>query len=119
VEGPRPLSTAAVFAELRPGEWSVDRGLPLDPLAVAPNDLLGAALRLRPELDDVFRLVLGAGGVPRLTGSGPTVFILTDDEARSAAVAARLRRGGLRVTETRLRAEPASIEPLSEDEEGQ
>jgi 4-diphosphocytidyl-2-C-methyl-D-erythritol kinase len=118
VEGPRPLSTAAVFAELRPAEWSADRELPLDPLAVAPNDLLGAARRLRPELDDLFRLVLGAGGVPRLTGSGPTVFTLTDDEARSVAVAARLKRGGLRVTETRLRAEPASIEPLSEDEEG-
>ena len=83
----------------------------------APNDLLGAARRLRPEIDDLFGLVLGAGGVPRLTGSGPTVFSLTNDDARSAAVAARLRRAGLRVTETRLRAEPARIEPLSEDEE--
>jgi 4-diphosphocytidyl-2-C-methyl-D-erythritol kinase len=116
VEGARPLSTAAVFAQLRPSEWSTD-GVPLDPLAAAPNDLLPAARRLRPELDDLFRLVLGAGGVPRLTGSGPTVYTLTDDEARSAAVAARLRRAGVRVTETRLRAEPASIEPLSEDEE--
>jgi 4-diphosphocytidyl-2-C-methyl-D-erythritol kinase len=116
VEAARPLSTAAVFAQLRPGEWSTDRGVPLDPLAAAPNDLLPAARRLRPELDDLFRLVLGAGGVPRLTGSGPTVYTLTDDEARSAAVAARLRRAGVRVTETRLRAEPASIEPLSEDD---
>jgi 4-diphosphocytidyl-2-C-methyl-D-erythritol kinase len=115
VEGARPLSTAAVFAQLRPSEWSTD-GVPLDPLAAAPNDLLPAAQRLRPELDDLFRLVLGAGGVPRLTGSGPTVYTLTDDEARSAAIAARLRRGGVRVTETRLRAEPASIEPLSEDD---
>jgi 4-diphosphocytidyl-2-C-methyl-D-erythritol kinase len=115
VEGARPLSTAAVFAQLRPSEWSTD-GVPLDPLAAAPNDLLPAAQRLRPELDDLFRLVLGAGGVPRLTGSGPTVYTLTDDEARSSAVAARLRRAGVRVTETRLRAEPASIEPLSEDD---
>jgi 4-diphosphocytidyl-2-C-methyl-D-erythritol kinase len=116
-DGPRPLSTAAVFAELRPGEWSTDRGVPLDPLVVAPNDLLAPARRLRPELDDLFRLVLGAGGLPRLTGSGPTVYTLTDDQARSAAIAARLQRSGVRVTETRLRAEPASIEPLSEDEE--
>ena len=117
VGGPRPLSTAAVFAELRPTEWSADHGLPRDPMVDAPNDLLGAARRLRPEIDDLFGLVLGAGGVPRLTGSGPTVFSLTNDDARSAAVAARLRRAGLRVTETRLRAEPARIEPLSEDEE--
>jgi 4-diphosphocytidyl-2-C-methyl-D-erythritol kinase len=116
VEGARPISTAAVFAQLRPGEWSTERGVPLDPLVAAPNDLLPAARRLRPELDDLFRLVAGAGGLPRLTGSGPTVYTLTDDEARSAAVAARLRRAGVRVTETRLRAEPASIEPLSEDD---
>jgi 4-diphosphocytidyl-2-C-methyl-D-erythritol kinase len=115
-DGPRPLSTAAVFAELRPGEWSTDRGVPLDPLVVAPNDLLAPARRLRPELDDLFRLVLGAGGLPRLTGSGPTVYTLTDDQARSAAIAARLQRSGVRVTETRLRAEPASIESLSEDD---
>jgi 4-diphosphocytidyl-2-C-methyl-D-erythritol kinase len=117
VEASRPLSTAAVFAELRPAEWSAPQGLSPDPLVAGPNDLLGPARRLRPEIDDLFGLVLGAGGVPRLTGSGPTVFSLTDDESRSAAVAARLRRGGLRVTETRLRAEPASIELLSEDEE--
>ena len=118
-EATRPLSTAEVFAELRAGEWSTERGIPLDPLKVAPNDLLAPARRLRPEIDDVFRLVAGAGGVPRMTGSGPTVYTLTDDEARSAAVAARLRRAGVRVTETRLRAEPASIEALSEDEEAQ
>ena len=118
-EATRPLSTAEVFAELRAGEWSTERGIPLDPLMVAPNDLLAPARRLRPEIDDVFRLVAGAGGVPRMTGSGPTVYTLTDDEARSAAVAARLRRAGVRVTETRLRAEPASIEALSEDEEAQ
>ena len=72
---------------------------------------------MRPELDDLFRLVLAAGGVPRLTGSGPTLFVLTDDGDRAAAVAARLRRAGVRVAETRLRTEPASIEALSEDEE--
>lgn len=100
---PFTLSTAAVFAELRPGEWSVEA-------RAGTNDLLAPARRLRPELDDVFRLVAGAGGEPRLTGSGPTVFALTDDRERATAIAARLERGGLRATQTRLRSEPASIE---------
>lgn len=107
---PFSLSTAAVFAELRPDEWGrVERA--------AGNDLLGPARRLRPELDEVLRLVAGAGVGPRLSGSGPTVFALTDDPERADAVAARLRRAGLRVTRTRLRREPARIETLSEDEE--
>jgi 4-diphosphocytidyl-2-C-methyl-D-erythritol kinase len=103
---PFALSTAAVFAELRPDEWSgEDRS--------AGNDLLAAARRLRPELDEVFRLVAGAGGEPRLTGSGPTVFTLTDDLERAAAVAARLVRAGLRAMQTRIRTEPATIEPVA------
>jgi len=74
------------------------------------NDLEAAARRLRPELDDVDRLVAAAGGEPHLTGSGPTVFVLTDDPERANGVAARLRRAGLATTRTRLRPEPASIE---------
>jgi 4-diphosphocytidyl-2C-methyl-D-erythritol kinase len=46
---------------------------------------------------------------PRLTGSGPTLFSLVDDPEHAAAVAARLRAAGLRVTETRLRPEAARI----------
>jgi 4-diphosphocytidyl-2-C-methyl-D-erythritol kinase len=102
---PFSLSTAAVFAELRPGEWS---GQPQN----GANDLLAPARRLRPELDDVFRLVAGAGGDPHLTGSGPTVYSLTDDPQRAAAVVARLERGGLRASQTRIRSEPASIEAV-------
>jgi 4-diphosphocytidyl-2-C-methyl-D-erythritol kinase len=104
------LATAAVFAELRPDEWGS---------AAQPdgNDLLAPARRLRPELDDVLRLVAGAGAGPRLSGSGPTVFALTDDSERADAIAARLGRAGLRATRTRLRREPARIEMLSEDEE--
>lgn len=114
VHPPFRLSTAAVFAELRVGEWSQGSAeLP----EVGHNDLLPPARRLRPELDDLFRLVLSAGGVPHLTGSGPTVFALADDSERAAAIAGRLRRAGLRVTETRLRREPASIEALSGEEE--
>jgi 4-diphosphocytidyl-2-C-methyl-D-erythritol kinase len=107
---PFELRTADVFAELRPDEWSkADRE--------SGNDLLAPARRLRPELDDVFRLVVAAGGDPRLSGSGPTVFSVTDDPERAAAVAGRLQRGGLRASNTRLRDEPASIEVIGELED--
>jgi 4-diphosphocytidyl-2-C-methyl-D-erythritol kinase len=108
VHPPFGLATGAVFAELRPSEW---RG-PTEDAATRPgrNDLAAPALRLRSELDSIFRLVAGAGGEPHLTGSGPTVFALTDDPERAAGVAARLERAGLATTRTRLRSEPASIE---------
>lgn len=107
---PFALSTRAVFAELRPDEWSVnaERGR---------NDLLAPALRLQPAIEDVLRLVVAAGGAPQLSGSGPTVFAVMDDPERAAAVTARLERGGLRATQTRMRSEPASIEAIAEPEE--
>jgi 4-diphosphocytidyl-2-C-methyl-D-erythritol kinase len=110
VHPPFTLATAAVFAELRRDEWSgrAERG---------HNDLLGPAVRLRPAIDDVMRLVAAAGGAPQLSGSGPTVFCLTDDPDRAAAVLARLNRGGLRATGTRLRSEAASIEAIGEPED--
>lgn len=104
------LSTAAVFGQLRPDEWGSAEG-------PAGNDLLAPARRLRPEIDEVMRLMAAAGVGPRLSGSGPTVFALTDDPGRADAVVARLGRAGLRATRTRLRREPASIEALSDDEE--
>jgi 4-diphosphocytidyl-2-C-methyl-D-erythritol kinase len=110
VNPPFSLSTAAVFAELRPSDWSGAAG-------ADGNDLLAPARRLRPELDDVMRLVTGAGAEPRLTGSGPTVFARCDDADRADAVAARLDRAGLRATRTRLRREPATIEAVTDDEE--
>lgn len=100
------MSTAAVFAELRPGDLSAER--------THGNDLLAPALRLRPELGDLMRLVSEAGGEPRLTGSGSTIFALTDDAERAASIAAALRRRGLRIEETRLRARPAEIVELGE-----
>jgi 4-diphosphocytidyl-2-C-methyl-D-erythritol kinase len=111
VHPPYRLSTAAVFAELRPSEWS---GVDREP---GGNDLLAAATRLRPEIDDLFRLVLSAGATPRLTGSGPTVFALDDDTERLEAVAGRLARAGLRVAVTRTRTQAASIEPVSDEQE--
>lgn len=108
VHPPFRLSTAAVFAELRPAEWSAaDDG----------NDLLAPARRLRPALDDALRLVVAAGGRPQLSGSGPTIFVRDDDPERIAAVGGRLERGGLRTTRARLRREPATIEALSDEEE--
>ena len=100
------LSTAAVFGELRPADLGADRA--------QPNDLLAPALRLRPELGDLMRRVSDAGGEPRLTGSGSTVFALTDDSERAAAIAAGVRRTGVRVTLTRLRRHPAQILELDE-----
>jgi 4-diphosphocytidyl-2C-methyl-D-erythritol kinase len=110
VHPPFTLPTAAVFAELRPGEWSGE-------LRPGVNDLLAPARRLHPELDDVHRLVIAAGGDPHMTGSGPTIFSLTDDPERAAAVVARLQRAGMRASQTRMRRGPASIEAIDEFEE--
>lgn len=101
---PFGLSTAAVFAELRGDEWGS-----------AENDLLAPARRLRPELDDLLARVRSAGGEPRLTGSGPTVFSLTDDPERAASVARRLTDDGVRVTITRTRTAPTVIDVLQEE----
>lgn len=100
------LSTAAVFAELRPADLADGRS--------GGNDLLAPALRLRPELGDVMRLVAEAGGEPRLTGSGSTIFALTDDAELAGSIAAGIRRHDLRVVATRLRARPAEIVELGE-----
>lgn len=106
IHPPFGLSTAAIFAELRRDEWGR-----LD------NDLLAPARRLRPELDEVIAAVERSGGKPRLTGSGPTIFSLTDDHERADALVERLRERGLRATRTRGRAQPAMIEAIHEEEE--
>lgn len=96
-----PLSTQAVFAELRPADLVSDRA--------AGNDLAAPALRLRPELGELMARMAKGGIEPQLTGSGPTLFSLVDDPERAAAITARLRSTGLRVTQTRLRTRPAAI----------
>ena len=105
VHPPFGLSTSAVFAELRPDEWGR-----------APNDLLAPARRLRPELDELFAVVRAAGGEPRLTGSGPTIFSLGDDPEHATSVAQRLASGGVHATITRTRTTPTVIEAIEEDE---
>jgi 4-diphosphocytidyl-2-C-methyl-D-erythritol kinase len=106
VHPPFGLPTSAVFAELRPDEWGR-----------APNDLLAPARRLRPQLDELFARVRAAGGEPRLTGSGPTIFSLGDDPERATSVAQRLASGGVRATITRTRTTPTSIERIHEETE--
>lgn len=105
VHPPFRLGTRAVFAELREEEW-----------ASGTNDLLAPAMRLCPQIEELFALVLAAGGEPRLTGSGPTVFTATDDAERARDVAARLTRAGQSVTVTRTRRAAASIARSSEEE---
>jgi 4-diphosphocytidyl-2-C-methyl-D-erythritol kinase len=108
---PFGLSTAAVFAELRPADWS------REPVPAGHNDLLVAARRLRPELDAVFDVVAKAGGTPRLTGSGPTVYALSDDPERADALVLAVERAGLRALRTRLPGAPSTIQALSDEEE--
>jgi 4-diphosphocytidyl-2-C-methyl-D-erythritol kinase len=105
VHPPFGLSTAAVFGELRPAEWGRQS-----------NDLLAPARRLRPELDDLFALVRAVGGEPRLTGSGPTIFAVVEDQERGRDMVARLRSRGARATLTRTRDAAASIERTGQEE---
>jgi 4-diphosphocytidyl-2-C-methyl-D-erythritol kinase len=105
VHPPFGLATADVFGALRPDEWGV-----------LGNDLLAPARRLRPELDDLFARVRAAGGEPRLTGSGPTTFVTSDDPERADALAERLRGDGLVVTRTRTRTTATTIETIHEEE---
>lgn len=102
---PFELSTAAVFSELREDEWGT-----------SANDLLPAARRLRPELDGLLTLMRLAGGVPRLSGSGATIFTLAGDADEAAAIAEALARHDARTTITRTREAPAAIEFTDEEE---
>ncbi len=104
VHPPFGLSTSAVFGELRPDEWGR-----------LENDLFAPARRLRPELDALFARVAAAGGEPRLTGSGPTIFSLCETAAAADVLARRLDAEGLRVSVTRTRDAAASIERISEE----
>lgn len=105
VHPPFALSTAAVFAELRREEWGT-----------VSNDLLPAALRLRPELRDILELVTATAGRARLSGSGPTLFMLPAGDGEAVDVAGRLVAAGLDVSVTRTRAAAATIESITEEE---
>ena len=99
------LRTRDVFGELREEEWGS-----------GTNDLLAPAVRLCPQIAEVFALVAAAGGEPRLTGSGPTVFAATDDPERARDIASRLAGAGPTVIVTRSRPAGASIARSTEEE---
>ncbi|MCA1588152.1 MAG: hypothetical protein LC744_05770, partial [Chloroflexi bacterium] len=105
VHPPLRLRTSDVFGELREEEWGS-----------GTNDLLAPAVRLCPAVTELFALVVAAGGEPRLTGSGPTVFSATDDPDRARAIGTRLERAGQRVSVTRSRRAGASIVRSTEEE---
>ncbi len=105
VHPPFALSTAAVFGELRREEWGR-----------AENDLLAPAIRVRPELGDIVSRVARAGGEPRLTGSGSTIFSIADDVEHARSLAARIGRDGLSVSITRTRTTGTCIRPIEEDD---
>lgn len=109
---PFRLATAEVFSSLREAEWS--REAPPREVRAGPNDLLAAARRLRPELDAVVEGVRACGLEPHLTGSGPTLFVLSDDAARLTAAAGRLGERRLETIRTRLAVRAASIEAIGE-----
>ncbi len=106
VHPPFGLATRRVFAELRPDEWG--RG---------PNDLLAPALRLRPEIGDLLEAVRRAGAEAHMTGSGPTLFVLSDDAERATALARALAGHPVRVTISRTRTVPAGIERIEGQEQ--
>ncbi len=64
------------------------------------------------------RLVVAAGGAPQLSGSGPTVFAVTDDPERAAAMTGAPASVAACVPRRRgCASEPASIEAIEEPEE--
>jgi 4-diphosphocytidyl-2-C-methyl-D-erythritol kinase len=101
---PVALSTASVFASLRPEEWT-DGGATLalagtlaagDPLpgALPPNTLLAAAERCCPPLAALRAALTAAGWRPALSGSGPTLFLLPNSDAEAGAMQRAARRLG-------------------------
>ena len=102
------VATPAVFAALRPEEWSDGAGTArlaatfadgtIEPSllrAQVHNGLLHAAERVCPAIADV-RAAAGAKGITlTLSGSGPTLFTIANDRADALRIARILRRCGL------------------------
>jgi len=78
---PKPLSTPAVYKQYR------EQGGPFSKKSVdlneSVNDLQPAALALRPSLQKTFKLLeKGGAETVLLSGSGPTVFAVSDSQAK-------------------------------------
>jgi len=102
------VATRAVFAALRPDDWSdgtstarlaaafVDGTIgPTLLRSSARNDLLGAAERVCPAIAEVRAVAAAKGIVLALSGSGPTLFWVADDRPDALRIARLLRRSGL------------------------
>lgn len=95
-----PLSTAAVYeawdAHCRPSEVEPDAVLQAlrneDAIALGAalhNDLEPAAFSLRPELEDLKKRLIDAGAIGAvLSGSGPTLLALAENEGAARDIAA-------------------------------
>ena len=107
----RGLSTPDVYAEfdrLNPDRDPLPPAIPDDLLAALrsgdavalgdalTNDLAEAALRLRPELEDVLAVGRGAGALGAVvSGSGPTCLFLASDETHRLDLSVALASSGV------------------------
>lgn len=88
-DGERPAPADPVIAALRSGPPSALAG-------ALSNDLQAAAVALRPELGRALRAARAAGALAALvSGSGPTVAALAQDEQAAIRLAAELAGAGV------------------------
>ena len=115
----RPLSTAEVYAAVKPDAGGVlvegaaaavsARSLPA--LAeLMRNDLTEAAVSLAPEIAVALAAARQAGVPALMSGSGPTVFALTDDPERREALARAWAAAGFETAETESAPKGVTIE---------
>lgn len=109
----RPLATARVYAAARPGQG----GPPVEGAAAAlaarnlealgdlmHNALTEPAVELAPEIGDALGAAERAGLPALMSGSGPTVFALSDDAERLNALVGMWRAEGFETATSRLSA---------------
>lgn len=113
---PVPLATGAVFAQLRPDEFTdgaatvavaraLELGAPL-PQDLICNTLTAAAERCCPPLKALRQGLAAEGLRAHLSGSGPTLFVLAGSSAEAAVAALVGRRLGAEVLRCRTVSHP-------------
>jgi 4-diphosphocytidyl-2-C-methyl-D-erythritol kinase len=101
------ISTARVFGELRPDEWGTGKaveaaarairaGVGAAAVARLPNDLLGPATRLYPELATLVANLRKRGWDPRMTGTGSSVFQVCWERSEAEALCVKAWDVGMR-----------------------
>jgi 4-diphosphocytidyl-2-C-methyl-D-erythritol kinase len=118
VQVPQHVSTALVFAAHRAkpskGDRSAglaealrDRKVTIDAIRESlHNDLLEAAQRVAPAIEEARNTASAMGIDLAMSGSGPSLFALADNRADAIRIARRLRRAGLRARVLRLGVTP-------------